>query len=140
MRRSPWIGFVAAAVATVAAARVWASDPQGVLVRPMRVVFDPPSPAAATRVRIEGVAALASNNGCYTDPGCGYLDYVCKAGEEALCREQWIELAATAAAGQCAALGSRRDAMGAIADNGRLRPFTEPPGTPDVYVASQGMG
>src|SRR5207247_817376 len=56
------------------------------------------------------------------------------------CREQWGEIAAAAAAGQCASFGSRRDGTGAMADNGRVRPFTEALGTPDVYVASQGMG
>jgi hypothetical protein len=141
MRRYHWLvlALAAAGASTGGAPAAHASDVQGALVRPIEVIFDPADPNAARRVRIDGVAAISEPGGFYTPPACGYLYYTCPAGEESLCREQWKEIAAAASAGTCVSFGSRR-VNGALVDNGRLRPATEPPYAPDLYLASAGLG
>ncbi|HVT07445.1 MAG TPA: hypothetical protein VHO67_08300, partial [Polyangia bacterium] len=143
MRRSSWLGSILAVISICAAGArpAWASDIQGALVRPTGVAFEPDGahPETALRVRIQGVAAIAEPTGCYTAPACGYLYYACKPGEEALCREQWQEIAAAASAGHCVSFGARR-VNGALVDNGHVRALTEAPDAPDAYLASEGLG
>jgi len=124
----------------MAPSRVFASSVFGVNAKPLQVTFEPPAPAPATTVRIEGLIALPGTGQDFLPPACGYLYYKCKAGDEEPCREQWQELAAAAIAGQCVVFTSRRDAMGALADVGRLRPSSEAPANPDTYAVGAGLG
>lgn len=144
-KRTIGLGFFFAAgmFATTITSLARASDGQGVYARPTAVAFEPPDPNLALRIRIDGVVTTAISGGCYAPPACGYLYYSCREGEEALCREQWKEIAAAASAGRCASFGSRWTSTMAglvYANNGRLRSATEAPAAPDQYPASTGLG
>jgi MYXO-CTERM domain-containing protein len=127
-------------VGAVASSPASASSSFGVNAKPSRVVFEPAAPAAATAVRIVGLIALGGTTQDFVTPACGYLYYTCKAGDEALCREQWQDLAAAAQAGQCVLFTTRRDGTGMLANVGRLRPLDEAPAGPDIYSARSGLG
>jgi MYXO-CTERM domain-containing protein len=132
---------VAALVAgTLSSNAALASSAFGVNAKPLRVTFEPAAPESATAVRIEGLIALGGITQDFVTPACGYLYYQCKAGEEALCREQWQDLATAAKAGQCVLFTARRDGSGQLANVGRLRPLDEAPASPDVYAARSGLG
>jgi len=121
-----------------------ASSSFGISARPEAVIFEPGPPETAERVQILGLVALAPTMPSATvdfgPPTCGYMYFKCASGEEDLCREQWQEIAAAKAAGKCVMFSARRDSMGALIDQGRVRPFSEAPTAPGTFVATQGLG
>jgi len=148
-RRPSWssasVGAGAAALMAVVLApdAAHASSPFGILARPERVIFEPGPPETADRVQIQGLIGLAPTASTGIDFGplsCGYMYFKCASGDEALCREQWQDIAAAAAAGQCVMFSARRDSMGVIIDQGRVRPFSEAPAAPGTFVAKEGLG
>lgn len=114
-----------------------ASDPVGVYAVVKKVAYegDPNAPSA---VRICGAFALSNiNNGAYFNAASGYLYYNCRAGEEAMCRMQWKEIAATADK-TCVAFGARRQSGGQENKNGTVRTDL-PPQSPDTYPIALGV-
>jgi hypothetical protein len=128
----------ALAVATSRPAR--ASSSFGISARPIRVLFEPGPADTADRVRIQGMIALGADVMDFAAPTCGYLYFKCTAGDEALCREQWKEIAAAADAGRCVMFGAHRGSNGSLLVNGRVRPFSEPASQPDTFISNQGLG
>ena len=114
-----------------------ASDPFGVYARPTQVTLQMES---GVRAKISGVIALATPDSWYSEPACGFVYYSCVSGGEALCREQFAEIAAAAAAGKCVGFSTRRDSRGVMYNNGTLHPLSATAGTPDIYDPAQGMG
>lgn len=114
-----------------------ASDPVGVYAVVKKVAYegDPNAPSA---VRICGAFALSNiNNGGYFNAASGYLYYNCRTGEEAMCRMQWKEIAATADK-SCVAFGARRQNGGTENKNGTVRTAL-PPQNPDPYPIALGV-
>ncbi|HEY8925858.1 MAG TPA: hypothetical protein VIU64_15830 [Polyangia bacterium] len=145
--RSPLRGAMGGAAVVLlgllASGPAHASSVFAISARPERVIFEPGPPETADRVQIQGLIAVAPMPSTGVDFGplsCGYMYFKCAAGEEALCREQWQDLAAAAAAGKCVMFSARRDSMGVLIDQGRVRPFSEAAAAPDTFVAREGLG
>src|SRR5207237_8350359 len=108
--------------ALVATGTAHASSSFGILARPERMIFEPGPSDTADRVQIQGLIAFAPAASSpavdFAAPTCGYLYFKCATGEEDLCREQWQEIAAASLAGTCVMFSARRDAAGALIDQG----------------------
>jgi len=106
-----------------------ASDPVGVYAIVTKVIFEP-NDKAPERIQIWGVFALADtarggNN--YTKPQHGYLYYSLPKGKESTALKEWADFKAVAGTGQGIAFGTR------YAPQGKVRPDSEKPASPDSY-------
>jgi hypothetical protein len=128
----------ALAAATSRPAR--ASSSFGVSARPVRVLFEPGPADTADRVLIQGMIALGADVMDFAAPTCGYLYFKCTAGDEALCHEQWKDIASASDGGRCVMFGAHRGSNGSLLVNGRVRSFSESPSEPDTFISNQGLG
>jgi hypothetical protein len=97
-----------------------------------------PNAAAATSVVIHGAFFPLTNglNVTYGDPRCGVMYFSCVAGQEAMCRMQWGELASHAgeALGFCYGFGS----LGVVS-TARIRAEGEALANPDPWDLGLGL-
>jgi MYXO-CTERM domain-containing protein len=115
-----------------------ASSPAGVWIVPDRVVLLPDENQPRT-LQISGLLTLHSGTGPVSDwgypgfeqPQHGTLFYTCAAGQEAMCKMQWRELAA--ALGSCVGFGSLTEGAG------QLRAAVGQSDVPDVYPIGMGV-
>jgi uncharacterized protein YjeT (DUF2065 family) len=138
------IALVAGLLAVMAPRPARASDPVGVYALVEDTVIEP-AEDGADQIRIFGVFALAvrpdaRQHGWYTDPAEGYLYYRCPEGQAEVCRLEWADIRKAIGSGKCAAFGQRPPYPEAgTGANGRVRPYTEPPASPDVYPVGYGV-
>jgi hypothetical protein len=95
---------LAAVLATIPAPRpAAASFVATARVRPLRVLPLPPDLQGQSMVRIGGVFALYDSDMMRPLPArCGSIDFFCR-GDVVLCRREWDDFMAAAAAGRCVA-------------------------------------
>ncbi len=121
-------------LAVVAARPAVASDPAGVYVAASRV-DTMPSDADATAVVIHGAFIFLQASGGYTAPQCGYMYFVCAAGNETMCRMQWKDVRTISTfASQCAGFG----ALSVVA-TATLRAEGTPLASPDTWDLGIGV-
>ena len=138
-----------AALIAVAVGSVRASDPVGIYCLINKVVFEPNDTeptsvqlwgAFSAAVRRQPSGALVKPAGAFGDNGdvygsvqVGYLYYKCAVGTDARCTNEWADLKSLAAKGTVAGFGGR------YAVNGRVRPASEAPSSPDAYPLNIGV-
>lgn len=123
-----------AAVLTVAALPLHASDPVGIYALVEKVVFEPAT-GGAQRVQVWGVFAASDGKrgDDYQPAQRGYLYYALKPGQEDVCKREWSDLKSVAGKGQGIGFGRRYQ------QNGRVRTAAEKPSSPDVYPIGFGI-
>jgi hypothetical protein len=101
------------------------------------VVLQEPSAQNPTRLVLQGVIAIAPQNGTliYGTPACGYIHYDCPAGSESACKAEWADIAAAADRGECVVFGGW---FGPTMPP-RLRPLGEAVASPDHYTTNLGV-
>lgn len=110
-----------------------ASDPIGIYAKVDRVIMEP-NEQVPERVQIWGVFALAdTTTGKYQKPARGYLYYSLVPGSEALCRNEWSDLANVAGSDHCVAFGRRHEGLG------KVREASELPTGADLYPLAIGV-
>ncbi len=117
------------------AATTRASDPNGIYAFVDRVVFEP-SDDKPERIQVWGGFALAKpgNRYEYGEAQRGYLYFKLRAGDEEVCRKEWVDLKAVAGTGQLVSFGSRDEKAPPA-----LRKADAKLGNPDVYPKSWGL-
>ena len=124
--------FLVVAAVVVLTMPVRASDPVGVYCLIERVVFEPAD--QPDRAQVWGACAMANaENRDYDPPRKGYLYYSIKPGQETLVRREWADLKRVAGTNDAVGFGGR------YASNGRIRPASEAPASPDVYPVNIGV-
>jgi hypothetical protein len=112
---------------------VRASDPVGVYALVDKVVLEP-NEKSPERIQIWGTFATWADHGdVYGKPEKGFLYYKIPATNAKAALAEWADLKAIAGTGQGVAFGQRYSQMG------RVRPATEKPESPDVYVLGVGL-
>jgi hypothetical protein len=124
---------------TLASARpATASDPFTTYVVPSRVEMQP-TEEAATRVVIHGAFfnLTSATEFTYSDAKCGVMYFQCVAGQEAMCRMQWKELATAIepAPTLCRGFGNKQ-----VVTTATMYVEGEPLGTPDPWDLGMGIG
>lgn len=117
-----------------------ASDPVGVYAMVERVVFEP-SDTAPRSVQVWGAFTLAVQpinraykpEEAYSAPARGYLYYTCDPAKQSICTAEWNDLKSVAGKTEVVGFGAR------WGEKPRLRPVTEKPGGPDMYVSNIGV-
>jgi len=123
------VTILAGVMLTFTAATLSASDPVGIYAVIDKIIFEP-SDAAPQRVQIWGVFSLADTTrggSVYTKPQQGYLYYSVATGREHIALKEWADLKLVAGKGTAIGFGARYSMLG------KVRPYSEKPGSPDAY-------
>lgn len=118
-----------------------ASDPVGVYAMVERVVFEP-NDTAPMAVQVWGAFTLAVQptsraykpEDAYSAPARGYLYYTCDPAKQSICAAEWNDLKSVAGKTEVVGFGARWGT-----EKPRLRPVTEQPARPDMYVSNIGV-
>ena len=142
------VGMVMAAALTVTALK--ASGPVGLYSRVDHVVLEP-NDQEPMEVQIWGAFSLAvprtsegqprpadgfgtvAFGNVYAAVQTGYLYYTCPKGKESTCQAEWRDLLSVAGKPDVVGFGAR------WTPQGRVRPATERPASPDLYTLNIGV-
>jgi hypothetical protein len=123
-----------AALLTVGAPQLYASDPVGIFALIEKVVLEP-NDAAPERAQIWGAFAVADGKrgNQYESPKTGYFYYKLPAEKAAIALKEWSDLKASAGKREVIGFGARYGELG------KLRKVDEKPANPDSYPVGFGL-
>ena len=109
-----------------------ASSPNAIYVVASRIDLMPDAKNATSAI-IHGAFFFWMNGGAYSAPTCGYMYFSCPQGAEAMCRQQWTDVATFSQNGACAGFGPIN-----VMTNATFYKEGAVPGKPDLW--DNGMG
>jgi hypothetical protein len=122
------LGFlVVLGAATLPAGTARASDVSGFYAAVTRVMQEPP--ADPKEIWIFGAFAASGDFGTgddYTQRSAGYLRFSCPAGQDAVCKLEWKDIAAAAGTANCVGFGIRSRTQPKVRTNPAMDPGADP--------------
>lgn len=136
------LGFlIVLGASTLAAGPAQASDVHGFYAAVTRVMQEPA--ADPKEIWIFGAFAVSGDFGTgddYTERATGYLRFSCPAGQDAVCKLEWKDIAAAAGTVNCVGFGARARLQARVRTNPAADPGAEPYPVNGIGVISTASG